>query len=62
MIYERTGRIEEAKEMYRKVIDVEEGSPTYPRRVSELDVQGETLRSIAIGIILRLESMAPSSV
>ncbi len=62
VIYERTGRIEEAKDMYRKVIDIEEGNPTYPRLVSKSDVKGDTLRSIAINNLLRLESMAPSSI
>jgi tetratricopeptide (TPR) repeat protein len=61
VIYERTGRIEQAKEMYRKVIDIEEDNPTYPGRVTEDSVRGESLRSMAINNLIRLESIAPST-
>jgi len=60
VVYERTGRIEEAKALYQKVINIEQENPTKPARVSESAAENETLRSIAINNLSRLETMAPS--
>ncbi len=54
VIYARTGREELARAMYRKVIENDASDSTYPARVGEDDMKGETLKKIAESNLGRL--------